>query len=202
LATAPADGSFTAAMRAFIAIKVEPALWAELGRVQRKLDAVLPANAVRWLRPEQMHLTLKFLGAVPDEKRADVECALARACAGARALPLGLEGVGCFPGPRNPRVVWTGITGDVPTLRELQDRIERQTAGFGDHAEARQFRPHLTIGRVQAKEGRTARQIGDAVEAARVGCLGEWTARELVLFQSQLAPRGASYTELAVVRLV
>lgn len=189
-------------MRVFIAIKVAPALTMELSRVQRKLEALLPANTVRWVRPDQMHLTLRFLGEVPEERRAELERRLLEACQGARTLHLGLEGVGCFPGPRNPRVVWVGITGDLSALCELQARVERHTAGLGDHTETRPFSPHLTIGRVRARDGRTGRQIGDAVQAAEVGPLGQWTAGEVVLFQSRLAPEGASYTELAVARLL
>lgn len=188
-------------MRVFIAIKVEPALVAELCRLQAKLQAVLPANALRWLRPEQMHLTLKFLGEVADEQRNLLERRLAEACLGAHALRLGLEGIGCFPDSRNPRVVWTGVTGDLSALRELQARIDQRTDGLDDPAEARPFSPHLTIGRVKAKEGRVARQVGDAVQAATVGRLGQWTAAEVWLFQSRLAPEGASYTELASARL-
>ncbi len=188
-------------MRAFIAVKIEPTLLAEVGRVQRKIETAVPANSVRWTRPDQIHLTLKFLGEVPGEKLEELARSLQRACADGPALPLSLEGAGCFPGPRNPRVVWVGIAGEVEGLRQLQARIELHTAAFGAPPEEREFRPHLTIGRVKARDGRTARRIGEAIQTAKVEQLGEWTVREVVLFQSQLTPQGALHAERAVVPL-
>ncbi|MBI2926244.1 MAG: RNA 2',3'-cyclic phosphodiesterase [Verrucomicrobia bacterium] len=189
-------------MRAFIAVRIEPALLAEVGRVQRQLEAAVPANSVRWTRPDQIHLTLKFLGEVAGERVDELGRNLRQACADVRALPLSLEGAGCFPGPRNPRVVWVGIAGEVEALRRLQTRVELHTAAFGAHSAEREFRPHLTIGRVKARDGRTARGIGDAIQTATIGRVGEWTVREVVLFQSQLTPQAAIHTELAVVPLV
>jgi len=155
---------------------------------------------VRWSRPEQLHLTLKFLGDVAADRVTGLKVALGNACEGHAQFQLALENVGCFPNLRNPRVIWIGVSGDVDKLQELRRRVDAQTRDFGEHSEGRDFQPHLTIGRVKA-EPRRAKAVGDAVEQTRVGTLGEWTVCEVELIQSELLPQGACYTQLSAVRL-
>src|SRR5687767_6154006 len=107
-------------IRAFIALPLDPVLAAEIRKVQQRLDA--PDGAVRWISPEQLHLTLRFLGNVAADRLDDLATALRRACAHADAAPfrITLEGAGCFPSTKSPRVVWIGIQGDLEPLRKLQ----------------------------------------------------------------------------------
>src|SRR6058998_3373918 len=100
-------------------------------------DVGLP---VKWVRGEGLHLTLKFLGDVADEREAELAAALARAAAGARNLTLALGGFGVFPDFRRPRVVWVGIAPE-PGLEILQHRVEQEFAPLGFPTEARAFRP-------------------------------------------------------------
>jgi 2'-5' RNA ligase len=187
-------------IRAFIALPLDPVLAAEIRKVQQRLDA--PGGAVRWISPEQLHLTLQFLGTVAADRLDDLAAALRRACAHADAAPfrIALEGAGCFPNTKSPRVVWIGIQGDVEPLRKLQEQIARETQHFGDHAEERAFLPHLTIGRVKAF-GLEARKAGQAIELASVPKLGEWTVHQVLLVRSELAADGARYTTLGSVSL-
>ena len=187
-------------VRAFIAIALEPGLVAELKKVQQELQARLPDDSVRWSRPEQLHLTLKFFGHVATQRLNDLAAALNRACAGIDSFQLALENVGCFPHTKKPRVLWTGIDGELESLRKLQERIEQETGNFGDHKEERLFQPHLTIGRIQAI-GIAARRAGEVVERTHVSKLGGWTVRQIKLMHSELAPQGARYTTLATVSL-
>jgi len=187
-------------VRAFIAIELNSKPLAALKNFQRQLQARLSDVPVRWTRPEQLHLTLKFLGHVPRERLADSAAALDRASIGIAPFQLALEGVGCFPHPQNPRVVWIGINGELPLLRRLQTQIDQQTKGIGDHSEERVFQPHLTIGRVKAP-GRQARDLGEFVQTASLPELGPWTVREIHLIQSELSPDGARYTTLATATL-
>jgi len=137
-------GSTAEKIRAFIALAPERGLIAELQNVQRQLQTRLPVGIIRWAMPEQLHLTLKFLGGVPGERLAGLAAALDRAGAGIAPFQLALEGVGCFPHAKNPRVVWVGIQGELHSLRKLQAQIEHETQPCGDHTEERPFRPHLT----------------------------------------------------------
>jgi 2'-5' RNA ligase len=185
-------------IRAFIALALEAALAAEVRKVQQSLNA--PGGVVRWIDPQHLHLTLRFLGNVPTDRMDDLAAALRRACARAVPFHLALEGAGCFPNTKNPRVVWIGIQGDLEPLRKLQEQIARETKTFGDNSDERAFEPHLTIGRVKASglEGRKAVQ---AIELVGVPNLGVWTVQNVLLLRSELSPDGARYTTLAAVAL-
>jgi RNA 2',3'-cyclic 3'-phosphodiesterase len=176
-------------VRLFVALNLPPsvrdALWAATARVR---DLELP---VKWVRGEGVHLTLKFLGDVADEREAELVAALTRAAAGARALSLALGGFGVFPDFRRPRVVWVGIAPE-PGLEILQHRVEQEFSPLGFPTEARPFRPHLTLGRA-ARDGRPRDFTG--LEAALGGLEFAETAvvSALDLMQSTLQSGGAVY---------
>ncbi len=183
-------------IRAFVALPAGPELLEALLRLQQQLAGRMPVKAVRWSRRDQLHLTLKFLGNVPTNRVAELTAALRSAVVGFAPMRLRVEGTGAFPDFLRPRVVWAGVTGELDQLALLQRRVETATAPFGDHQEARSFQPHLTLGRVTAT-GHAAREAGLALEAMRVGVVGEWPANEVRLIRSQLAAAGASYSDLA-----
>jgi|SRR5438876_389228 len=185
-------------IRAFIALPLEPVLAAEIRKIQQRLNSA--AGAVRWVNPEQLHLTLQFLGNVAADRLDELTAALRRACARTSPFQLALEGAGCFPNTRNPRVVWIGIQGELGPLRTLQERVAQETKNFGDHDDQRAFQPHLTIGRVKAS-GAEGRKAGQAIEGTRVSKLGDWAIHQVLLVQSELASNGARYTTLAAVAL-
>ena len=185
-------------IRSFIALPLEAVLTVEIKKVQQRLNS--PVGAVRWINPEQLHLTLRFLGNVPADRLDDLTAALRRACARTAPFQLALEGAGCFPNTQSPRVVWIGIQGDLEPLRQLQEQIGQETKNFGDPGDPRAFQPHLTIGRVKAS-GLEGRKAGQAIECAIVPKLGDWTVNNVLLVQSQLSPDGARYTTLAAVAL-
>lgn len=103
---------------------------------------------VKWVRPENVHVSLKFLGDVADDRRPAVEAALAQAVRGARRIPIHVEGFGVFPDYRRPHVIWAGVEPE-PALELLQHEVERAFAPLGFATEARAFRPHVTLGRAQ-----------------------------------------------------
>jgi 2'-5' RNA ligase len=182
-----------ASLRAFIAAELPAALREAIGRLQAELAAA--GVRARWVRPEGIHLTLRFLGEVPVEAVARPAEALAAAAAGQAALRLRAAGLGVFPGPRRLRVLWVGLAGETGALGGLQRRLEQALAERGFPPEERPFRPHLTLGRFG--------EVGPAgpvaeVLAARAGReVGGFEVRELVLFKSELRPAGAVYTALA-----
>lgn len=184
-------------IRTFISVHLAPTLADELERLQQKLRL----DGVRWTRRGQLHLTLKFLGDIPASSASEVEAALRRACQGVRPFRLTLQGLGCFPNPQRPSVVWVGIGGDVSVLKSLHAAVERETAVFAEKNEKRDFHPHLTIGRVKNVPFRELQRLSELVQSAQVGALGEWTVDAAHLMQSDLLPEGARHTELANVRL-
>jgi RNA 2',3'-cyclic 3'-phosphodiesterase len=131
-------------VRLFVALNlpdgVRRALWAAAAPVR---ELGLP---IKWVRPEGIHVTLKFLGEVPDAREPELRAALARAAAGGHALPLVVGGFGAFPGLERPRVIWAGLEPD-PALEGLHHRVEQAFVPLGFPPEGRPFRPHVTLGR-------------------------------------------------------
>jgi 2'-5' RNA ligase len=185
-------------IRAFIAIPLPKAVLDEMGTLQRRLERQLPPRAVRWVREEGIHLTLKFLGDTPTARLDEIKRALAAVARHAPASAFTVGGLGCFPNPRRPRVVWVGVQEPPGRLAALQDAIEEVLAPLGYEPEGRGFKPHLTLGRIARKATRTdAARVGEVVAATEVGQLGEVAAGRFALIRSVLKPSGAEYTTLA-----
>ena len=186
--------------RCFIAIALPPDLMEAVRRVQQELRAAITGPGVRWTQPDQWHLTLRFLGAVPGQRLPELRDACRRASVGMTPFDLSLEGLGSFPPNRAPRVLWVGVQGDLGLLQDLHQRVEATTTGLGSHTETKGFDPHLTLGRVKTP-GPIARIWSDVIHARRDIHLGEWRIREFNLMQSHLTPRGARYEILATAPL-
>jgi 2'-5' RNA ligase len=146
---------------------------------------------VRWVRPEGLHLTLKFFGSVPEETAAQLVPALAQASDGTGPIPLTCAGIGSFPAGQRARVIWIGV--DAPgALELLQDAVERACVPLGFPVEGRPFRPHITLGRVKDGEKLPAHAIEDAAVEPEIPFLAD----QLVLFQSQPGRSGSVYHQL------
>ena len=158
-------------------------------RIRRSAGAA--AGEVRWVPDENVHLTVQFLGAVPEERVEAVGAAIAAAAAAAGPLLLEVKGAGGFPNSRRPRVVWLGLSGDVEALAVLAVDLGKRLAPLGFAPEARPFAAHLTLGR--ARDSRGAPGLGGALAAAAQDDGVAWRASELVLFESHLSPRGPRY---------
>jgi len=185
-------------IRAFIAIPLPGTLLDELAALQRRLEKQVPPYSVRWVNPHGIHLTLQFLGDTPVEKLPAIQEALAAVAQNAPSCTFTVGGLGCFPNPRRPRVVWVGVQEPTGRLAALQDAIEEAMEHFGYTPEGRGFTPHLTLGRVQRRaSNREAAQVGEAITGAPVGQLAEVAADRFALIRSVLKPTGAEYTTLA-----
>ena len=140
-------------------------------------------SGVRWVRPEAIHLTLKFLGNVDAGQVQTILGALEAAAAGTGPFELKLTGLGAFPNVRTPRVIWVGLYAEIDPLLELQRRVDLELhSALGIPIEKRHFSPHLTIGRVRDNlpiaEGR---RIGQTISAAVLGQQVSWQVTELNL---------------------
>jgi len=178
-------------MRTFIAIGLPGPIKTELAKLQNELRR---AQAdVSWTKPENLHLTLRFLGEV-EEGRLE---ALKRVCAESAAefapFTLRLNGTGVFPNFRQPRVLWAGLAGEIDAAARLQRRLEEGVVSLGFGPEDKPFKPHLTVGRV--KSGRNARQVAALAEIADLPALS-FEVGEIVLMKSELHAAGARYTPL------
>ena len=168
-------------MRAFFAIPLEDTLRAGVRAVQEDLRGA--GAAVSWVAPESLHLTLKFLGDVPDGAKFDLRPPA--------PFDLQLAGVGEFSG----RVVWAGCRGALDPLRDLAARAEVVAERAGVPREARPFSPHVTIGRIRSTRNRGG--LRTAMARWKEQVFGSWPVRRVVLFRSDTSSRGSVYKVVA-----
>jgi 2'-5' RNA ligase len=189
-------------LRLFVAIELPGEVRSALDALQHELQRDGELARLRWVRPEGIHLTLKFLGAVPERMRADVEAGVAKAVVGVSPFELRLGKLGTFGTKRTPRVLWVDVAGDLETLARLQTQVEYEMAQLGFAPENRRFSPHLTLARVPPERASEAAGALAEVVANREGPTGAIAAKELVLMKSDLRPSGAVYTQLFGAALV
>lgn len=183
-------------IRAFFAISLPLEFKEEIARLQ---DILKKTRAeVKWVRPESVHLTLKFLGQVAEDIIDPLAEAASVKASQTQALSLTLNGTGVFPGPRRPRVAWLGLAGDVGRIIDLQRGLEESAEKFGFAREKRKFSPHLTLGRIRSSKG--IEEFITELDRLDPQPL-EFTASEVVLFRSELKPTGAIYTPLKKIPL-
>jgi 2'-5' RNA ligase len=187
-------------IRTFIAISLPVDVVSRIRQMQSQLEPAVRSGAVRWAAPEQIHLTLKFLGGIDSASLPELEAALQCACAGVGSFELRAEGLGGFPDLQWPRVLWVGITGGLNALHALQKNVLRETGAWGG-PEERAFHAHLTIGRVKKCSPRDLRELIAKIGSMSEPRLGSWQAIELHLMRSELSPDGSRYTCLATIPL-
>jgi RNA 2',3'-cyclic 3'-phosphodiesterase len=180
--------------RLFVAIHVPEAVKESLREMQKELASVT-ANTVRWSSPEQLHLTLLFLGHVESAALPNLKPAFETVCQEGSAMRFNVKGLGCFPNPRRPRVVWAGLEGDVEKLKAFQRKIHDSLTHWCQKEEDREYRPHLTLGRV--REGARVPKLGEALQARTAATFGGFVAEGCSLMRSQLSTHGAVYSEVS-----
>jgi 2'-5' RNA ligase len=191
-----------ATVRTFIAIELDEELRANLRDLQDRLRGQLAPRSVRWVRPQGIHLTLKFLGDTPVSRLDDIKAALAQAATEVGPFTFTVGGLGCFPNTRRPRVVWVGLQEPTGALVRLRDAVEAQVAPLGFPTEKRPFSPHLTLGRVQRRASKSeVHEIGEVVAASMIGTVDEMDVTVVCYIKSDLRPSGAVYTTLLEAEL-
>lgn len=198
-------------IRSFIAIEVPELVKSQLARNQETIRGNLPqtmaksqgGGPIKWVNPEGIHLTLKFLGSVPQENIGTIEAAIKRAVDNQKPFELSLTGLGVFPGLARPRVIWVGVGGDgLNALALLQSAIDEEMTRLGFPKENREFSPHLTLGRVrETASSPDRRAIGEAVKTAAAPSGERFAVTEVSLMRSELSPRGARYSKIAAFPL-
>ena len=184
-------------MRTFIAVNIPVDIKQNLQEEIDRLRALIRGENVRWVRPEGIHLTLKFLGEISDSSLGEIHQTLEREVEKHPTCTLRVGGFGCFPNRRRPRVLWIGITEDKGTLAQVQSSIHEKLVPLGFEKEERPFHPHLTLGRVRRNVSKSdLNQLQDAVNEFVVGQIGKFEVREIHLIESILKPSGAEYSTL------
>jgi RNA 2',3'-cyclic 3'-phosphodiesterase len=183
-------------LRLFVALETPAAVRKALARTLAELREV--EADVRWESEERLHATLKFLGDTPDSRVEAVAAALERTSSSTAPLTVAYSGLGFFPSPREPRIVWAGMLESTGGLNDFHARIEASMRALGFSEESRPFHPHVTLGRVRG-------QRGTAALRARVEtCTFDQppiTLHEVALIKSDLRPSGSVYTTLKRISL-
>ena len=181
-------------IRSFIAIPVPSAGIRALEDAVKRLDSTDIGGSVRWVRPEGIHLTLKFMGDIQAEMAERILVALPPAAAQFPPFELSISGLGVFPNPRRPRVLWAGVHGDLEILAALQLAVDDAVGKLGLPKEQRSFNPHLTLGRVRrdVPEGQL-RKIGETVADGEFPGAPSWTADTVNLMRTELGPGGSKH---------
>ena len=189
-------------IRVFVALLIPDESRAVLSGTMGKLQAKVPTG-VKWVNPHGIHLTLKFFGNIDSAWKAPVLETMGDVGRQAAPFDLRLSSLGVFPNERQPRVLWSGVNGDMEALAGLQEEVEQAMLALGFRREKRRFNPHLTIGRVRAGVGKSARQqIGQVMSATGLGPVESWTVDSMHLVQSTLTPQGAIYDSLGFAPLL
>jgi len=183
-------------MRTFIAIPIPGKCKEILNQMQQALCS--HKAEIRWVSLHSVHLTLKFLGEVDPVIVPQLATSLQSEC---RALPsifLRLHGLGCFPNPGNPRVIWCGIEGDMKMLSQVQRLVGATCQKYGFASEGPDYIPHLTLGRVMGK-----RNLKPLMDCIKIGLELEssFCAEHFSIYRSDLRPQGAIYTVLNTIAL-
>lgn len=193
-------------IRTFVAIELDTPLRKALAQVQTDLrnrlqKAMGPDVRIQWVKPESVHLTLKFLGDIPEERVPEIVVALARVTGAYARWTVDVGGLGAFPDARVPRVLWVGLSGQVEGVTRLAADVERALVELGFAPEPKPFNPHLTLARIKEQSRAIGRALAVDRMLERVAPIGTVMVNAIALMKSELKPSGAVYTKLCEVSL-
>jgi len=188
-------------IRSFIAIELPEEAKKGLARLKGELQKD-EHKFVKWVNPDGLHLTLKFLGNIPSKRVTEIINAMEEVTQGVSAFHLEISGLGAFPSLRQARVFWVGIGGEVDRLVKLQQNIDSALAVLGFAKEERPFVPHLTLARLRPGASPLERRsFGELVDSTIFEDKYHIEVEAVSLMRSQLTPAGAVYTRLSAVEL-
>jgi 2'-5' RNA ligase len=184
-------------IRTFIALELPPAVTLLLHKVQQELKRL--KIRARWVRPENIHLTLKFLGDINPDHIDKIGAAMAGAAIEFPPVTLTVREIGVFPGIKRPRVIWMGLGGDIRSLLALQGRLEQELAEAEFPKDKRSFKAHLTLGRI--KQSVNPAVISQMISEYATLSSDEFVCNQVILYKSDLKPSGAVYSKLKQTNL-
>lgn len=181
-------------LRTFIAVDLGKTIRDRLVQLQEDLGR--SATEVKWVEPENLHITLLFLGEVDQREIIDVCRAVEQGAEQVAAFALTVAGAGCFPNPRRPRILWAGVGRGAQEIVTLHDALESPLLELGCYRrEERKYTPHITLGRIRGE--RPVDGLGQALAAQADWQAGEITVDEVRVMASELTPGGPKYTVLS-----
>lgn len=184
-------------IRTFVAICLDAELRSAISAAAERVRKLAPN--VKWVAPDNFHVTLKFLGGISEDRVARVQAALDEVAREHSAFDVTIAGLGVFPNPRRPRVIWVGIENGREQLVALANAVEDRLVKAGFEKEDKPFKSHITIGRV--REGKPVGDLTEAIEKTSTDELGVQRVGSIVVMESVLRPEGPEYTPLSTHKL-
>jgi 2'-5' RNA ligase len=184
-------------LRTFIAVSLSPSILAGIEKLMRTLQS--NGEGVHWVEPQNLHITLKFLGDVPLNDLPQLISTTTQCVSRTDSFDMTLQGFGAFPSWESPKTIWIGCQEGSEELEKLAERINEGLRSLGFPKEARRFSPHLTIGRV--KKPTQGSPLMPILDANHNRLFGSCSISEVQIFSSELTRRGPFYTELAAITL-
>ena len=181
--------------RTFIALEIKENIKELLVSVQQKIGSKI--SGIKWVKPKNMHLTLKFLGSTREDKIGKISNILEETAKGLTCFNISVAGLGAFPNSNNPKVIWSGMKAD-DVLYNFQKAIDISLEPLGFAREKRPFSPHLTIGRV--RDSRAKKKLRDVFEQFKPHPCN-FIAENITFYKSDLMPEGPVYTVLKTIKL-
>ncbi|MBI1830120.1 MAG: RNA 2',3'-cyclic phosphodiesterase [Planctomycetes bacterium] len=186
-------------VRTFLAIEVDDAVRGRLVSLQEQLAVIAPD--VKWVEPENLHVTLLFLGEVEQRETLDICRAAQKAVAEMPAFAMSVEGAGCFPNARRPRTLWVGVGMGAHEVGAVHDAIEKPLMEMGSYRrETRAYVPHITLGRVKGDQATD--ELAKTLVKHKTWSAGETNVRDVCVMSSVLTPEGPTYAVLGRAKLL
>ena len=186
-------------IRTFLAVKLSSEIRESIASLQQQLKSTLPP--INWVRPESIHLTLKFLGYVEASRVAELVAALEPIGKKQPSFSIDVQGLGVFPQVKFPRILWIGVTGERQVLQDLVFEIEVALEPLGFPVEKKSYHPHLTLARIKRENAAVGAVLTKNNVLKCEPQLGTLIVDRFILFQSDLDSSGATYTPLVTVKL-
>lgn len=181
-------------LRLFCALSAPPSLQETFVAVADSLRDSLSPASISWVKAGNFHLTLSFLGDVETSRTDELALQLRAACEGVVSFELVCQGLGCFPNPNRPRVIWAGVQSAGDELAQLQHRVALACAPFAPREEKGRFQGHITLGRIRAGKSPSREALTVEIERNRDVLFGRWTVNQVDLLCSDLSQDAPRYT--------
>jgi len=186
-----------ASIRTFVAIEIPVDIRDQIANLQFDLKGL--GGRITWVKPENMHLTLKFLGDTDENLIENISDKLAQVVVSHNQFEIKVRGIGAFPNFKKPKVFWIGTEDEKSALVELANKIDKQVSQFGYEREKRRFSAHLTIGRVRDHKG--IEPVIEKLKKAENFYPGKFEVKALLFIKSELTRQGPIYTVLKKTKL-
>jgi 2'-5' RNA ligase len=183
-------------LRTFIAVDFPIEIKEKIIEITAYFQSKLPPAQIKWVEPDHMHLTLKFMGETPHDKLVQIKQSIHQVISVFPSFEIEIKALGMYPNNQRPRVIWLGINAENHLIL-LHNQLDQALKGEGIKSDRRPFSPHLTIGRVRRNaDQESIIQIGKILSQFKIASLGSIKIDEILYYQSVLTPQGPIYTIL------